>query len=99
MGVGWHEHDSRLFAGTERFFRPNYRANLVDAWLPALDGVKAKLEAGARVADIGCGHGASTLLMAEAFPRSEFHGFDYHEGSIKAANDTARATGMRDRVT
>ena len=68
-GFGWHEHDHDLFEGTERFFRPGYLANLVDAWLPALDGVVEKLEAGARVADIGCGHGASTILMAQAFPR------------------------------
>jgi SAM-dependent methyltransferase len=98
VGVGWHEHDERLFNGTERFFRPNYRANLVDQWIPALDGVQEKLEAGARVADVGCGLGTSTLLMAEAFPRSEFQGFDYHGGSIDAAREAARAAHLEDRV-
>jgi 2-polyprenyl-3-methyl-5-hydroxy-6-metoxy-1,4-benzoquinol methylase len=90
-GMGWGEHDHDLFEGTEGFFRPGYLANLVDAWLPSLDGVVEKLQAGARVADIGCGHGASTILMATAFPRSSFAGSDYHEGSI----DAARATCAR----
>ncbi len=98
-GVGWHEHASCLFEGTERFFRPGYVANLVSSWLPALDGVVAKLEAGARVADLGCGHGASTILMAQAFPRSRFFGFDYHEKSIETARARARAAGLGDRVT
>ena len=89
-GVGWHEHDPELFAGTERFFRPGYIANLVDAWIPALDGVAAKLERGARVADVGCGHGASTIIMAKAFPSSTFVGFDYHQASIDAASERAR---------
>jgi len=84
-GLGWAEHDDCLFSGTERFFRPGYAANLVSSWLPALDGVVDKLTAGARVADIGCGHGASTILMAEAYPRSQFTGFDYHSASIEAA--------------
>src|SRR3954447_23690290 len=84
-GMGWHEHDHDLFEGTERFFRPGYLANLVTAWLPSLDGVVARLEAGIRVADIGCGHGASTIVMAKAYPQSTFVGSDYHEGSIDAA--------------
>ena len=98
-GFGWHEHHDDLFAGTERFFRPGYLANLVSAWLPALDGVVGKLERGARVADIGCGHGASTILMAEAFPASEFVGSDYHEGSVEAARAAAQRRGLADRVT
>src|SRR3954468_12889801 len=77
-GVGWHEHNHDVFDGCERFFRPGYNANLVAAWLPALDGVVEKLEAGAKVADVGCGHGSSTILMAEAFPKSTFFGSDYH---------------------
>jgi SAM-dependent methyltransferase len=97
-GVGWHEHDHDLFDGTERFFRPGYVANLVPSWLPALDGVEAKLLTGASVADIGCGHGASTLIMAEAYPRSTFIGFDYHEASIQRARDAATAAGLQDRV-
>ncbi len=98
-GYGWHEHDHGLFEGTERFFRPGYQANLVTAWLPALDGVEAKLRAGARVADLGCGHGSSTILMAEAYPESTFVGTDYHAGSIDAARERAReAAGVGDRV-
>ncbi len=88
-GVGWDEHDAALFEGTERFFRPNYAANLVSSWLPALEGVVEKLEAGARVADIGCGHGASTALMAQAFPRFTFVGFDYHGPSVGWARRAA----------
>src|ERR1700704_6707916 len=80
-GMGWHEHDHRLFRGTERFFRPGYKGSLVPEWHPALDGVQAKLERGAKVADVGCGHGASTVIMAQAFPNSQFFGFDYHEPS------------------
>jgi SAM-dependent methyltransferase len=98
-GMGWHEHDGRLFRGTERFFRPGYRGHLVSEWIPALDGVQEKLEAGAKVADIGCGHGASTIIMAEAFPNSEFFGFDYHEGSIARAREAAREAGVEDRIT
>jgi SAM-dependent methyltransferase len=98
-GMGWHEHDHRLFRGTERFFRPGYRGHLVTEWLPALDGVVEKLERGATVADIGCGHGASTIVMAEAFPNSEFYGFDYHEGSIEAAREAAKEAGVEDRIT
>lgn len=93
-GFGWDEHDPGLFVGTERFFRPGYAANLVAQWLPALDGVVAKLEAGAKVGDVGCGHGASTLLMAKAFPKSDFHGFDYHHGSIEQARQRAADQGV-----
>jgi SAM-dependent methyltransferase len=97
-GVGWHEHHHDLFAGTERFFRPGYAANLVSSWLPALDGVQVKLESGAVVADVGCGHGASTILMAQAFPNSEFVGFDYHRASIERAREAARQAGVDARV-
>lgn len=91
-GVGWDEHDAALFEGTERFFRPNYAANLVSAWIPALDGVESKLKSGARVADVGCGHGASTILMAQAYPNSVFVGFDYHGPSVgRARRIAARA--------
>jgi SAM-dependent methyltransferase len=98
-GLGWHQHDHRLFRGTERFFRPGYRGHLVAEWLPALDGVVEKLEAGATVADIGCGHGASTIIMAEAYPNSEFFGFDYHEASIERAREAAKEAGVDDRIT
>jgi SAM-dependent methyltransferase len=98
-GLDWGEHDCRLFSGTERFFRPNYRGNLIASWIPALDGVQAKLEAGGKVADVGCGHGASTILMAQSFPKSRFFGFDLHGPSIATANDRAREAGMGDRVT
>ncbi len=98
-GVGWHEHHHDLFAGTERFFRPGYAANLVSAWIPALDGVEPKLRQGALVADVGCGHGASTIIMAQAFPRSEFVGFDYHEGSIETARQAASDAGLDGRVS
>ncbi|HMN78856.1 MAG TPA: class I SAM-dependent methyltransferase [Burkholderiaceae bacterium] len=98
LGLGWHEHDASLFHGTERFFRPGYAANLVGNWIPALDGVEAKLRAGATVADVGCGHGASTLLMAEAFPASRFVGFDYHAPSIAHATEAACAAGLAERV-
>jgi SAM-dependent methyltransferase len=97
-GVGWHEHHQDLFAGTERFFRPGYAANLVSGWIPALDGVEAKLRSGARVADIGCGHGASTILMAQSFPGSRFVGFDYHEASVQRARAAARDAGLQDQV-
>jgi SAM-dependent methyltransferase len=93
-GVGWHEHDPALFRGTDRFFRPGYVAHLLTEWLPALDGVVAKLEAGAKVADVGCGLGASTILMAEAFPASAITGFDYHDASIEAARATAARAGV-----
>src|SRR5882757_3066757 len=98
-GMGWHEHEKGLFEGCERFFRPTYLANLVSSWIPALDGVEAKLKAGARVADIGCGHGASTLLMAKSYPNSKFFGFDYHLPSIEKAREKAKAAGVADRVT
>jgi SAM-dependent methyltransferase len=98
-GMGWHEHDHRLFRGTERFFRPGYRAHLVGEWIPALDGVQEKLERGAKVADVGCGHGASTVIMAQAFPNSEFFGFDYHAPSIERAHEAAKEAGVDDRTT
>ncbi|HMD52834.1 MAG TPA: class I SAM-dependent methyltransferase [Solirubrobacteraceae bacterium] len=98
-GMGWHEHDHRLFRGTERFFRPGYRAHLVGEWIPALDGVQEKLERGAKVADVGCGHGASTVIMAQAFPNSEFFGFDYHAPSIERAHEAAKEAGVDDRIT
>jgi 2-polyprenyl-3-methyl-5-hydroxy-6-metoxy-1,4-benzoquinol methylase len=98
-GVGWHEHDECLFRSVERFFRPGYMRHLVSEWIPALDGVKAKLDAGATVADVGCGHGASTILMAQAFPKSTFHGFDYHGPSIEKARKAAETAGVSDRVT
>ncbi len=98
-GLGWHEHDAGLFQGTERFFRPGYAANLVRSWLPALDGVTSKLERGASVADLGCGHGASTILMAQAFPRSSFKGFDYHGPSVEQARRAAVAAGVADRAS
>jgi SAM-dependent methyltransferase len=97
-GFGWHEHHDDLFTGTERFFRPGYAANLPDAWLPALDGVVAKLRAGARVADVGCGHGTSTVVIADAFPATRLWGFDYHAGSIERAAELAKRAGVDDRV-
>jgi SAM-dependent methyltransferase len=97
-GVGWHEHHHDLFSGTERFFRPGYAANLISSWIPALEGVEAKLQSGARVADVGCGHGASTILMAQAFARSSFVGFDYHEASISRAREAAAQAEVGDRV-
>lgn len=98
-GVGWHEHDANLFFGTERFFRPNYASNLIHSWIPALEGIEAKLRAGATVADVGCGHGASTILMAKAFPKSRFFGFDYHSGSIEYARHIAGREGLLDQIT
>lgn len=93
-GLPWGDHSTCLFCGTERFFRPMYAANLIDSWLPALNGVRAKLEAGAKVADVGCGHGSSTILMAKAFPNSTFHGFDFHGPSIDHARERARSAGV-----
>jgi 2-polyprenyl-3-methyl-5-hydroxy-6-metoxy-1,4-benzoquinol methylase len=97
-GLGWHEHHHSLFEGTERFFRPGYAANLVAAWIPSLEGVDAKLKNGARVADVGCGLGASTILMAKSYPKSEFVGFDYHEGSIETAKQRAKDAGLGPRI-
>ncbi len=98
-GMAWGEHDPDLFQGTERFFRPAYMRNLVSAWIPAIEGTQAKLERGARVADVGCGHGASTILMAKSFPKSTFHGYDSHAPSIEKARQAAKAAGVADRVT
>ena len=98
-GVGWHEHSKCLFSGTERFFRPGYNTNLVSSWIPALHGVEEKLKAGTKVADVGCGHGASTILMAQAYPNSEFFGYDYHVPSIERAKLLAKEAGVGDRVT
>ena len=107
-GLGWHQHNHRMFCGTESFFRTGYRTHLVSEWLPALDGVVDRLKRGARVADIGCGHGASTILMAQAFPKSTFIGMDYHDQSIATARSARRRSGrdwqhrvrgqVRDRV-
>ncbi|GAA4702456.1 class I SAM-dependent methyltransferase [Pseudonocardia yuanmonensis] len=97
-GVGWHEHGRGLFEGTERFFRAGYRANLVPAWIPALDGIEAKLRAGAQVADVGCGYGASTIIMAAAYPNSTFVGVDYHPASVEAARRRAAEAHVSDRV-
>src|SRR5712664_2661372 len=98
-GMGWGEHDEDVFHGCEKFFRPGYAANLVSSWIPSLKDVKEKLEAGAKVADVGCGKGASTILMAKAFPNSQFFGFDYHGKSIEGARETAKREGVADRVT
>jgi 2-polyprenyl-3-methyl-5-hydroxy-6-metoxy-1,4-benzoquinol methylase len=93
-GFGWHEHDPELFLGTEQFFRPGYRAHLVAEWIPALEGMDEKLRSGAKVADIGCGHGISTILMAQAYPESTFHGYDYHDASVERAREIAEAEGV-----
>jgi 2-polyprenyl-3-methyl-5-hydroxy-6-metoxy-1,4-benzoquinol methylase len=97
-GYGWHEHDPGVFTGCERFFRPGYNANLVSSWIPALDGVEEKLRVGATVADVGCGLGASSRLMAESYPRSRVTGFDYHAESIELARQKAKAAGLTDRL-
>jgi ubiquinone/menaquinone biosynthesis C-methylase UbiE len=97
-GVGWHEHHHDLFHGTERFFRPNYNANLISSWIPSLKGVEEQLRRGAKVADVGCGLGASTILMAKAYPNSVFHGFDYHAASIELARQAAEKAGVADRI-
>jgi len=99
FGFGWHQHCKGLFEGTERFFRPSYAANLITSWIPALKGVEEKLRRGAQVADVGCGHGASTILMAQAYPKSTFTGYDYHEPSIQHAATAAKQAGVADRVT
>jgi ubiquinone/menaquinone biosynthesis C-methylase UbiE len=98
-GMGWHEHQDGVFHGCEKFFRPGYAANLVSSWIPSLSDVKQKLEVGARVADVGCGKGASTLLMAKAFPKSQFFGFDYHDKSIEGAREAAKRQGVGERVS
>jgi 2-polyprenyl-3-methyl-5-hydroxy-6-metoxy-1,4-benzoquinol methylase len=99
FGFGWHQHCACLFEGTERFFRPSYAGNLITSWIPALNGVETKLVNGARVADVGCGHGASTILMAQAYPKSTFVGYDYHEPSVDRASEAAERAGVADRVT
>jgi 2-polyprenyl-3-methyl-5-hydroxy-6-metoxy-1,4-benzoquinol methylase len=97
-GLGWHEHHPEVFVGTERFFRPGYAANLISSWIPALEGVEEKLKKGARVADVGCGLGASTILMAKHYPNSEFAGFDYHDKSIQTAKKRAKDAGVDNRI-
>ncbi|WP_328460210.1 methyltransferase domain-containing protein [Actinoplanes sp. NBC_00393] len=97
-GIGWHEHDGSVFTGCERFFRPGYSAHLIAEWLPALDAVEEKLRAGARVADLGCGHGASTVLMAQAYPASNFTGSDYHAESLDRARKQVSEAGLAGRV-
>jgi hypothetical protein len=94
-GLGWDQHDHRLFEGTERFFRPNYLGNLIANWIPSLDGVETTLKSGAKVADVGCGFGASTIIMAQAYPRSTFFGFDYHPPSILTARKRAKKAEER----
>ena len=98
-GMLWGDHDPDLFIGTEKFFRPGYSAHLVATWIPALTGIEAKLKAGAKVADVGCGHGASSVIMAHAYPNSRFWGFDNHESSIPHARERAQAAGVADRVS
>ena len=99
QGVGWGDHTSCLFCGVERFFKPGYAAHLIQDWLPALDGVVARLEQGGRVADVGCGHGASTILMGKAFPNAQFVGFDFHPASVEHAREHARAEGVAGNVS
>ncbi|MBC7881444.1 MAG: class I SAM-dependent methyltransferase [Anaerolineae bacterium] len=98
-GVGWGEHHARMSCGTAAFYRNCYQNSLLSQWLPALTGVEARLKAGAKVADVGCGHGHSTLIMAKAYPQSRFWGFDYHAGSIQTARDRSQKEGLTDRVT
>jgi SAM-dependent methyltransferase len=98
-GLGWHEHHPSLFAGTERFFRPGYNANLASSWIPALDGMQQRLEEGARVADVGCGFGASTIVMANAWPKSTFIGYDNHPPTIEKSRQRAKEAGVADRVS
>ncbi|MBV9050353.1 MAG: class I SAM-dependent methyltransferase [Solirubrobacterales bacterium] len=97
-GMGWHEHGNDVFEGCRRFFEPGYRANLLASWIPALDGVDARLQSGGRVADVGCGHGASTMIIAQGFPNAEVVGFDYHEASIAEARRLAEEAGVADRL-
>ena len=98
-GMGWHEHNCRLFSATEAFFRNGYRAHLTQSWIPSLSGVQEQLAEGARVADLGCGHGASVILMAQAFPKSKFLGIDYHESSIAVARERAKQAGVADQIS
>jgi len=98
-GMLWGEHDPDLFVGTEKFFRPGYTAHLVDSWIPSLNGIEEKLKTVAKVADVGCGHGASTIILAKAFPNSKFYGFDNHEASIEKARQRAEDAGVSGRVT
>jgi len=98
-GIGWHEQHADMFEGTERFFRPGYLANLTSSWIPSLTAAQARLTAGGRVADVGCGFGASTIIMAKAYPNSTFEGVDYHQPSIEAARTRAAEAGVADRVT
>lgn len=97
-GMGWHEHHPDLFVGTERFFRPGYAANLISTWIPSLEEAEKKLQAGGRAADVGCGLGASTILMAKSYPKSQFSGFDYHDKSIEMAKKRAQEAGVGDRI-
>ncbi|CAM3227127.1 class I SAM-dependent methyltransferase [Nocardioides dubius] len=97
-GVGWHEHNADVHVGCERFFAPSYQAHLIGEWLPACEGVTEKLADGARVADVGCGHGASTILMAQAFPEAHFVGSDYHHASIATARERAEEAGVSDQI-
>jgi ubiquinone/menaquinone biosynthesis C-methylase UbiE len=97
-GMGWHEHNCRLFTATEAFFRNGYRAHLTQSWIPALEGVQERLAKGGRVADVGCGHGASAILMAQAFPNSSIVGIDYHESSVAVARERAKEAGVADRI-
>jgi hypothetical protein len=97
-GMGWHEHDDEVFLGCEAFFRPGYLANLTTSWIPTLDGAEARLRAGGRVADIGCGLGASTVILAQAYPDTVVQGSDYHEGSIAVARERATTAGVEDRA-
>src|SRR5437660_5866359 len=98
-GILWGDHDPELFIGTERFFRPGYATHLIASWIPSLSGVEQKLKTGAKVADIGCGHGASTIIMAQNYPNSSFWAFDNHEASIQIARERAREAGVADRIT
>ncbi len=98
QGMGWHEHGNDVFEGCRRFFEPGYGANLLDSWIPALDGVHARLQSGGRVADVGCGHGASAMIIAQGYPNAEVVGFDYHDGSIAEARRRADAAGLSDRL-
>ncbi|HKR60842.1 MAG TPA: class I SAM-dependent methyltransferase [Pyrinomonadaceae bacterium] len=98
-GVLWGDHDPDIFIGTERFFRPGYATHLIADWIPALNGIEAKLKSGGKVADVGCGHGSSTIIMAQAYPNSRFWGFDNHDKSIETARERAAAAGVSDRVT